>query len=101
MKCARYLERIKDDAANGRIPPGINGIKSQINDNTFHKNISLQDFNSKAKEIEVKSHRHKRNSKPAYNETCKSINCECMERSSQSYACVNDTCQSKSHEVCC
>jgi len=98
VKCARYLERIKDDAANGRIPPGINGIKSQINDNTFHKNISLQDFNSKAKEIEVKSHRHKRNSKPAYNETCKSINGECMERSSQSYACVNDTCQSKSHE---
>ena len=49
VKCARYLERIKDDAANGRIPPGINGIKSQINDNTFHKNISLQDFNSKAK----------------------------------------------------
>jgi len=98
VKCARYLERIKDDAVNGRTPPGINDISNEINKHTFHKNASLQGFFAKASEGVVKGRNYENHSKPASSKMSKQINTESLEKNTKSYACVDDISQSRSYE---
>ena len=60
MRCMKYLNRLQDDALNGRTPTGYNSNETQNDIYSYHKNVSLKAYFAKARRL-VRSSNPRRN----------------------------------------
>jgi len=60
VRCMKYLNRLQDDALNGRTPTGYNSNETQNDIYPYHKNVSLKAYFAKARRL-VRSSNPRRN----------------------------------------
>jgi len=60
VRCMKYLNRLQDDALNGRAPTGYTSNETQNDIYPYHKNVSLKAYFAKARRL-VRSSNRRRN----------------------------------------